>query len=453
MFKKLSNKILICFLCILCLNAVFQGHVSYARQNKVPSFELPPPLIAPLVAGEEVTATFFFEVKKTIETHDWMKFRFSWKDAFPFINDKPPSEEIHQRLAYCYFHPSVYCPSCMAIMFEDASTLTISVPQRFQENTVYSFSFWKEFGLTLPKDPGNYQVEWKSFREKDWQVIATFTLEAPSDLTETFSLTCSESNYRMPSDITIQLKPKQIEQWQGSSFITLAYPAFYSVLAISEQGLKPPLLDLPKDCVRLNEQSLQARLEPNKTLKIAWPDSLDASQRYTLTIQQNSMLLNAFPGKTHFWIGSNDHWIKSGDVVISADKIPLRVYYYKGLFGFKMEYYHPPEEGSIDLQKITVALPEECYASNAFDFNNPKTLPKLNVIPLHHMEKYLRNYMVFIREKARYTQAGKVYSYSFWGDKNIRMPSDPSKICITFRLNDSCFHTTSEALVYYIREE
>ena len=62
--------------------------------------------------------------------------------------------------------------------FEDASTLTISVPQRFQENTVYSFSFWKEFGLTLPKDPGNYQVEWKSFRERDWQVIATFTLEA-----------------------------------------------------------------------------------------------------------------------------------------------------------------------------------------------------------------------------------------------------------------------------------
>ena len=138
MFKKLSNKILICFLCLLCLNAVFQGHASYAGQNKVSSFELPPPLIAPLVAGEVVAATFFFEVKKTIETHDWMKFRFSWKDAFPFINDKPPSEEIHQRLAYCYFHPSVYCPSCMAIMFEDASTLTISVPQRFQENTVYS---------------------------------------------------------------------------------------------------------------------------------------------------------------------------------------------------------------------------------------------------------------------------------------------------------------------------
>jgi len=429
------------------------GIFLYALKENSLQSEVFTPEIMPFVPGETVAASFFFKVKKQVNTHEWMEFRFSWNDVFPFIKEKPAPEKIFEKKAFCYFNPSVYCPSCLSILFNNANVIKISVPQVFLVGTEYSISFWREFGLTLPKAPGIYHVEWRSQQEKDWQIIAKFELpDSSQSQEELFQIKLSEKNYRLSSDIFISVSPNMLAQCKNLPTVTLVYPPFFKALAIEDQGLKPPVLDLPENSVFLNDMPLKANLNVNKSIKIYWPDNLDTSQKYTLTIKRFNKLLNPIPGEGYFWLSFGNHWFRSESVMFTSDKIPLRVYIDPKSFGFGFvfEYYHPDKEEDSFFQKFSIAIPEECYSEVPINWQEPNQLPRFENIVLHHIEKYLRHYMIFIPEKPRIQKSGEIESYSFIGQNYISIPKELDHIRISFCFNDGCILTTEEGYVYFV---
>lgn len=445
MYKQF-RQILLCLLVIIGLNPSLPNRNLQAKEREELAVTF-----SPLVLGQAASMNLEFVLEKDLETYDWIEFSFSWNTVFPFLAKDETKKRGYKRAEQLCFNNN-YQPWAVMLRFPTPNQMMISKGFLLAANTKHTLSLWKEFGLTLPDQPGLYSIQIRTQHEKEWREVVSFQLTADNWFSQTkLPVMYDDLNYRSTTSIAITLPYSLFPMNEEERYdIKLVLPKDTLLTCLetpSMDCLYSAPFQLEAGALKLNHtKDLSAVMNVDKTISFTLYKKDIQEREVTILITPKARLINPIPGSDFLAASINQTWYQSNEITFTYHDIPVQIIAHsEGRLHFLIYFYLPLSDKEIRYSTISLLQPSEWKIK----WNETRFLT-FGGHPFHHVEKYMRDYLVF-QKKANQDESkiepGEVKEFFFQSDHVIQPVSFSYSIAFKFRLDRSCFFSTREVLI------